>query len=59
MATLPSRRDSNRTCSRLQLLHARRELDKTEEEFVAQFLPGYQNSARAAYRQARSEQEAK
>ena len=59
MATLPSRRDSNRTCSRLQLLHARRELDKTEEEFVAQFNPGYKDSARAAYQQARAEQESK
>lgn len=55
MATLPSRRDSNRTCSRLQLLHARRELHKTEEEFVAQFNLGYKDSARAAYRQAVAE----
>jgi hypothetical protein len=59
MATLPSRRDSNRTCSQLQLVHARREMNKTEEEFVAQFLPGYKKSARAAYQQARSEQESR
>ena len=56
MATLPSRRDSNRTCSRPQLLHAQREgASKTEAEFVAQFHPGYKDSARDAYRKAAAE----
>ena len=55
MATLPSRRDSNRTKGAYLAILAKRAkaAGATEERFVQQFIERFQAIARKAYQEAR------